>query len=49
MKSPTKWVKDFEKEFQLNFFGNPLAENTEEKNIVYFENARQTEWTIKID
>lgn len=45
----SKWVKEFERKFQLKFFGNPTAENTEEKNIVYFENAKQTEWIVKID
>jgi hypothetical protein len=49
MNQQVNWVKDFENEFQLKFFENPTAETTEEKNIVYFENTRQTEWIIKID
>ncbi|HBA0970632.1 TPA: hypothetical protein LLD95_000311 [Enterococcus faecium] len=49
MNQQVNWVNDFEKEFRLKFFGNPTAESTEEKNVVYFENTRNTEWAVKID
>lgn len=43
------WVKEFEKEFELKFFGNPNAITPEDKKIIYFENTRETEWYVKIN
>lgn len=41
----SEWITEFEKEFQLLFFGK----TNEEKNIVYFENMKQSEYYVKID
>lgn len=41
----SEWIREFEKEFQLLFFGK----SNEEENIVYFENMRQTEYCVEIN
>jgi hypothetical protein len=43
------WIRKFETDYQLKFFGNPLSKTAKEKKIVYFENLKQTKWYVMID